>query len=526
MENIINDDLVDEKVYLWLNDQVVVSCLMQEDMLHSEMEGDWDELLKESDGKKVYLFGAGKMTRQYIDRIKKKVKIEYIIDNDSKRNGENLSGCIICTPDKLFQEKNGDCIVIIASTIYATTIYKQLVNNGITRIYSLLNLLKKEEDFRVKIDKCREYLKNIPINRNKILVKLKPKGRYAGNAKIIVEELVKINPNCEIVWMSELGEKVPKYIKKVASSQQNLLYELASASVFIYNDIQHFGIPKKDGQLFINTWHGCVALKHIGKYINNASVDVGLELMHINGTSEKTDYYISNGTWCTGMYRDSFNYSGEILEVGSPRLDPLFENKSDDEKTIRSELGIANNKRILLYAPTFRQCSRTNGSEVIEFNILNMKSALEERFGGEWEIVVKMHPAVKLSETVKRRLKNAIWIETEKDIYEILKITEVLMTDYSSTMFEVGFLKRKVILFATDVETYLKYERGMYFDFFNLPYPIALSEGELLEVIRNFDENKYLRDVEKFNKDELGIVEDGTAGRKVAQIINLYIKGE
>jgi CDP-glycerol glycerophosphotransferase len=101
----------------------------------------------------------------------------------------------------------------------------------------------------------------------------------------------------------------------------------------------------------------------------------------------------------------------------------------------------------------------------------------------------------------------------------LLCITDLLITDYSSSMFDMAMLKRPCLLYATDVE---KYDRGYYFRFDELPFPLARNQQELTRNLNNFDLKRYQSDIEKFNEKEIGFFEDGTASKAVAEWITRH----
>jgi CDP-glycerol glycerophosphotransferase len=96
---------------------------------------------------------------------------------------------------------------------------------------------------------------------------------------------------------------------------------------------------------------------------------------------------------------------------------------------------------------------------------------------------------------------------------ELLCIADMLITDYSSSMFDFAMLRKPCILYATDVA---QYDRGYYFNFKHLPFPLAESENELLSILKDFNEEKYLSGLEKFYEETIGLYEDGHASESIA----------
>ncbi len=509
----------------WLNDPIIIAGLLKEDTLLHMPEKTWNDFEQIAKDKKVYVFGAGRFAQNYLSLLEEKASIQGFLDNDIKKDGSKIGNHIVKHTSFLDTIENKDNIVIlIMSTIYTQLIYEQLQKMGMVHIYSFFDMEKKTASKVELLDKCRTLLNDCKIKDNKILVKINPAGKYICHAQAIIEKLLTMNKELEIVWMCDDKSGFPDGIRVVENSQKNMLIELADAKIFISNDVLHFGTPKKEGQVFINTWHGSIALKRIGKYLRSEHAQE-LEIMHVDSFSRHTDYFISNGKWCTQMYRDTFNFSGEILEYGSARLDSLFEEQPEYEHKTKSKFGIDDKDFVLLYAPTFREKAGKDRSGILSFDVEKVKTALEKRWGGKWHIIVKHHPGISAKLNVSELLPGCIVANPTMNIYELMRITDLLITDYSSTMFEAGFLGKKVLLFANDVQDYIDNERGMYFDYYSLPYAIAESEQQLVDNICQFDEAAYDEKVKRFNEKELGIIEDGNATERTVRLILDVIEG-
>ena len=137
------------------------------------------------------------------------------------------------------------------------------------------------------------------------------------------------------------------------------------------------------------------------------------------------------------------------------------------------------------------------------------------------KLLVRFHPNTKF----KGGFKNAINVTDYPDMQELLCATDILITDYSSSMFDMLIANKKCILFTKDKEEYLKNERGMYFEFEKLPFPIVNNENKLLDIICKFDEKEYYRKIETF-KNEIGLYESGNASKNIADILVKIINNE
>lgn len=361
----------------------------------------------------------------------------------------------------------------------------------------------------------------LPIKKDKIVICNYFGKSYGDNGKYICEEIIKQNLEFDIVWLVD-GKNLDdlKFPEKIRVAKYNsilALYELSTAKIWIDNSRKFFHPPKRRNQLYIQTWHGAVALKRIEKdaeqslskfYVNSAKQD-----------SKMADLLISNSKFSTELYKKSFWYNGEILECGTPRCDMLMNNDNDAINKIRSILGINNNVKLILYAPTFRKSEDTN---VYNIECEKLLEILEKKFGGEWKVLIRLHPNVSNKNNFMKYSSNVIDATNYPDMYELLMVSEILITDYSSSMFEFSYSKKTVFLYTEDLEEYIK-DRGFYFDIFNLPYPIAKSNEELFEIIEKFEYKQYHKELTKF-LNELQIKETGNASEAIVNRIKENIR--
>ncbi len=336
---------------------------------------------------------------------------------------------------------------------------------------------------------------------------------FGDNAKYVTEELAKRKLKLDIVFVTNNPDTAdaPEGVVVLKSNTIKAIMAQATARVWLDNNRKENYIRKRKGQFYIQTWHGGIALKKIEKdyeklsssYVANAKRD-----------SAMTDLYISNSTFCTNMYRNSFWYHGEILECGSPRNDILINPTLSQLTDIRKRLGVKANVKIAIYAPTYRE---DNDTKAYQLDCNKLLSILEYRFGGEWVIAVRLHPLVSEQSTFLHYSKQVLNASHYRDIYELMAISELMITDYSNIMFEFSFMKKAVFLYAADEAEYTM-DRGFYFDYPSLPYDKANTEEELFAKIKQYQEDVYLQRLEEFFY-TLTIFENGDASKQVADRI-------
>lgn len=358
-----------------------------------------------------------------------------------------------------------------------------------------------------------------PIQRNKIVFQNFGGKGYGDNPKYIAEEMLKQNKRYRLVWLvTDIHSEFPKEIKKVKYGSIRSYYELATAKVWIDNIRNGLRVRKKKKQFYIQTWHGSIPLKKIERaaeelldksYIRKAKRD-----------GKRTDLMLSNSKWSTDLYHRDFWYNGRVLEKGVPREDILVQDSTNFKLKVLNFFTIPKTKKIILYAPTFRE---VRNMEVFNFQYEEVIKAFETRFNEEFVLFIRLHPndSVLYNNIVENdKVRN---VSSYPDMQELLLASDILLTDYSSTMFEFSAIHRKVFLFMKDLSQYLKTEREMYFNIMDLPFPIAQNEEELLKHILEFDEEQYNNNIQRFLSD-IAYFPLGNASKEVVQYIENIVE--
>ena len=272
-------------------------------------------------------------------------------------------------------------------------------------------------------------------------------------------------------------------------------------------------------QKYIQTWHGSLGIKKIEKSVNcltkdNQWLDCAIE------NSYMTDYWISNSNFEDNVYKEAFWDVKNIMQFGHPRNDIFFKDNHDIILKVKKIYNIPENKNILLYAPTFREDEKLSHYN-LDFEAV--KNALLNKFGGDWVMLVRLHSRLEnlFNEYFKDK-GGIINASNYPDMQELLVAADVGITDYSSWMFDYMLSKKPVFIYAEDIEEY-NTERGFYYPLESTPFPIARNNEELAKNIENFDNEKYIKEVDKFLK-EKGCIEDGHASERVVDLIEEIMK--
>ena len=321
-------------------------------------------------------------------------------------------------------------------------------------------ILKKVKSVFRKVWKLILRLPIFKINNKKIVFdNFNGKG-FGCNPKYIATELIKENVDCDMVWLvNDMNTEMPKEIRKVKYGSFKSYYELTTAKIWIDNVRNYKGIPKKKKQFYIQTWHASIGFKKCEADIEKLLPEQYVKEAKNDG--QITDLMISDSNFVTNVFKSAFWYNGKIEQIGLPRNDILNELPEKIKKKVYDYFKIEYSKKIVIYAPTFRKEEK---EDYIKFDYHKCCKILSEKFGGEFVLLIRLHPNdVEHAKQIKEDefVKNATLYP---DIQELLAVSEVGITDYSSVAFDLAIVGKPVFLLCKDYENFIKKERDLFFD--------------------------------------------------------------
>ena len=205
----------------------------------------------------------------------------------------------------------------------------------------------------------------------------------------------------------------------------------------------------------------------------------------------------------------------KIKALGLPRMDYYFEDRDLDKLKAEfcKKYGISPDKKIILYAPTFRDEEKYNNV----FNYLDLEK-FNESLSHEYVLALRLHPKIKdfYSDDISSKGKYVDVSDFESE-QELMLLSDIMITDYSSIMIEYAILNKPIIFFTYDLDSYLANERGFYYDFKStVPGPIVKTSDELIDVIRNgeFDKDR----ISEFVKTQFDEI-DGQSSKRVVDYL-------
>lgn len=348
----------------------------------------------------------------------------------------------------------------------------------------------------------------LPKDPNKAVCQSYYGRGYSDSPKAVAEELRR--RGWRVYWTvkgPEEAKSLPPDVTPLTVDSPRAIWHQCTAGVWVDNSRKWAYTQKRGATRYVQTWHG-FPLKRIEGDAAEALDENYLKAAKKD--SSMCDLFLSDSVFLTGIYRRAFWYSGEVLECGFPRNDMLAAPGGETGEAVRRALSLPEGKRLALYAPTFR---KDKGLSVYDLDYQRLAQALGRRFGGEWLILAKLHPNIagKAAELdlPPRWVANA---SAYPDIQDLYLACDVLVTDYSSVMFDYMCTGKPCFLYVNDLEAY-RGDRNFTLDLDLLPFDRAQDNRELEQAVLAFDGEAQRQRREAFCQ-ELGIKESGSAARQ------------
>jgi len=377
-------------------------------------------------------------------------------------------------------------------------------------------------------------LRIFPVKKGKIVfTTFEGDGGFCCNPRYIAEELLHRqrsdrDERYELIWLvNDMKREFPAGIQKVKNTFLNRAYHLATAQVWVDNSRKAYGTAKRKNQLYIQTWHAALEFKAVGMFRGKLFPRIAYLVSRYD--SRLADYVLSNSEWCTQRYPKMLLYDGKILKTGSPRCDIFTTKRTELYRSIRERYGIPSDGKVVMFAPTFRGGGQKGKRQVyseeptLDFEMLS--NTLHEKFGGTWYIFLRLHPQLAAQMEgipLKNQSEYMVDVSQADDMNEVLAAADVFVTDYSSSAFDAVNMRIPVFLYADDLKEYVEDRGELMWDMKKLPFEVAETNEELREIIRGFEQKGYEDAVGEFLA-ECGVVEDGKASARVADVIEEFV---
>ena len=403
----------------------------------------------------------------------------------------------------------------------------------------IFDIAKKNKAFRVVFRGSRDAVYRAKMTLDDPFGKIDDKlvyfqtfsGRgYSDSPKAMYEYMMKAPEYSDFrfVWSFKEPERFA-FLKndrtslvKFRTRADNIALRTAKYWITNYRMLNH-QYPRK-GQVYVQCWHG-TPLKRLGYDLESSDnvMNSGSEIREkYRSDAKKFSYIVSPSPFTTEKFASAWNLvktnqTHKIIEEGYPRNDRLINTTPEERTELRKKLGV-DDKKVILYAPTWRDNQHTSGEGYTYKTEVDFDK-LKEELGDEYVILFRAHYLVANSFDFDKYKGFVKDVSSYSDINELYIAADILVTDYSSVFFDYANLRKPVIFYMYDLEQYANELRGFYISLDELPGPIVRDEEALIDEVRKTDgwkpDEKYEAFCARYNPKD-----DGHASERVlAKII-------
>lgn len=354
----------------------------------------------------------------------------------------------------------------------------------------------------------------LPVKKDRILFYISNRRGFCCNLKYLALE-VKKQSGAECIWVTEHPESCREAeeagFKVVrARSLRHMLLQLTSGAVAV-NDGFHEWVPLRRRQVTLNTWHAAMNYKRIGPRFVQYRNSWHRRIHALRNVQPML--YASGSRYFTQDTAYSFGFDEKVFyPTGSPRNDVLFGERTALRQKVCSRYHLDEGTKLALYAPTFRKGER---EDCFGLDFAALRQSLQARFGGEWRILYRRHYFVRGN---AETMPGVTDVSDYDDMNELLAAADVLISDYSSCLWDYTITGRPAFVYAPDLKAYHEADRDFSYPVEKWPYPLAQTPAELDACIRRFDEACY-RERVKSHQLAGGMYDDGLAAQRTAKLL-------
>ena len=314
--------------------------------------------------------------------------------------------------------------------------------------------------------------------------------QFSANPRAIYEEMRRRNTDLDYVWVTDDGQfSVPAGSRLLMQGSRDHYDAMARARFVVCNNLLPPWFRKRDDQICLQTGHG-TPLKRIGLDIERPQFTKGLIYPDlVREDAANWDVLLSQNAFSTPIFRRAFDFRREVMESGYPCNDLLRHPRREEfAADVRERLGLPAGKKVVLYAPTWRDDAPPQYGGY-RFALKLDLDAMVGSLGADHVVLLRMHSNIRGGLRVNQGGGSVLDVTAYPDLSELLLITDILVTDYSSVMFDFAITGRPMLFFTYDLEHYRDQLRGFYFDFqAEAPGPLLDTSAELIEAVRDIDQ--------------------------------------
>ncbi|WP_435288815.1 bifunctional glycosyltransferase/CDP-glycerol:glycerophosphate glycerophosphotransferase [Streptosporangium sp. G11] len=362
--------------------------------------------------------------------------------------------------------------------------------------------------------RCREPL------RDAVLFDSYGGRQFSDSPKAIYEELVRRGADLEFMWIVRDGQvELPEGVTAVRRYGREFFDALARCRYIVTNSHLPSWFERREDQTVLQTWRG-TPLKRIGFDVEKVPLARSDHHERLARAVARWSHLISPSPWCTSVLDGALRFEGEVLEIGSPR-DDLLRRAGVAARTreIRERLGLPEGRKVVLYAPTWRDDKfYSKGRYRLDLRLDLQR--MDEELGEDHVLMIRKHPSV--TDRLPRVGTDFVLdVSAYPDIQELYLVADMLITDYSSAMFDFAVTGKPMFFYTYDLERYRDEVRGFYFDFeAEAPGPLLRTTEEVVAAVRDAGEvhAKYRKLYDAFTARFCPLEDGGAAARAVDRV--------
>ncbi len=344
---------------------------------------------------------------------------------------------------------------------------------------------------------------------------------YSDSPKYIYKYLLEHKGDkYRYIWIiNDTKTKIPGNPVKVKRFSLKYFYYMTRAKYWVNNMRQPVWYAKRDSQVLLETWHG-TPLKKLVFDMDDVYSASPTYKRQVYSQSRFWDYLVSANPFSTDVFQSCFLYEKDkILESGYPRNDILYApNKEEIAAQIKKNLGIPEDKKTILYAPTWRDDEFYDKGQY-KFKLKLDLEYLRKEIGDEYVILLRTHYFIADAIDVTGMEDFVFNVSKYNDIAELYLISDICITDYSSVFFDYANLRRPILFFTYDLEKYRDVLRGFYISIEDdVPGPLLFTNEEIADAVKNIDKvnEQYAQRYEEFYN-RFCCFDDGHASQRVVE---------
>ncbi|MCE5810119.1 CDP-glycerol glycerophosphotransferase family protein [Staphylococcus pseudintermedius] len=370
---------------------------------------------------------------------------------------------------------------------------KTILSNQLSRKYKFIAspiLKRAKSKYQKKVNQYAQLYHSTSIKPHQILYQVRDGKSITDSPYAIFLGLNahETFSNYQHIWVVDHPDTLVFYQEKfkvfqnvsfVIKESNEYLKALTESKFLINNATFPAYFTKKPQQIYINTWHG-TPLKHMG-------FDVKNNLKGSQNTMKNflaSDYMISPNAHTTNIFKHAFKldglYSGEILEIGYPRIDLTINTTANEAREYLAEHLNLKKNPIILYCPTWRG-KNVNDPENSLLNVFEEIKLLNQKL--PHQVLVKVHPFVYSKAKEMPELKPYL-VPDFLDTNQLMPAVDLMITDYSSIFFDFLVTDKPIVFYVPDLDKYQN-ERGVYIDLCALPGPVADNIQDVITLVSN-----------------------------------------